>query len=237
MAIALVNTWKEKGCNYEEGVAIYLRLGKSETLKNLFRHGKTIYTERKLREVLQDLPGAKTPKQDDAKRAAAESQADLHRSRASANTQSDSSSQSSSAFKTFTHSKNLKYSTTLFPEDLRKLDIQKGQLYAEASFLHKRLDTITDPEQGIKTLGRIKAIMKDIIPGIWEQLDFYHLTGERLVMEDTADKKSLPELIRARNNARTSVSKYKGNPNKETQYKKWQAKLERLEYAIENFEG
>lgn len=223
MAIALISSWFKNGCEYSSGVALYLRFGKSETLKKLFRGPQTIFTERKLREALDEL-NDQTPK----------------KLKPEPNPKPSTPKKEREApFRNFSKHKQLKYDTSNFPEDLRKLDIQKGELYAKAAFLKSRLSLIKNPEEGMKALAEIKWIMRDKVPSIWEQLDFFHLTGERLYPtgEKQEEETNLPELIKKRNNARTKVSRYKKLEGKEQLLQKWTAKLERLEHQIERFEA
>jgi hypothetical protein len=67
------------------------------------------------------------------------------------------------------------------PEELQKLDIKKGQLYAEMSEYHKELRRTADGDQfNAARLELAKKIVyiDEVISLIWQQLDYFRDHGE-----------------------------------------------------------
>lgn len=219
MAIALIQDWFSLGCPYQKGVDIYLQVGTNQTLASLFKKGENAFTKQKLKDelkkFLEEKKVAAAPPPKEGKQQVKELIPDLPESNPP--------------------TKQLRYDTSSFPKDLRELDTLKGKLYARAAFLKSKLATWPQADRA-DALMEIKQIMRDEVPNIWRQLDYYHETGERLTQEKEENPETtLHELTRLRNNARTKVSRYKAMKGKEHLLAKWEAKKQRLEYQIENF--
>lgn len=214
MAIALIEDWFNTGCDFQIGVDIYLKYGSNKTLKNLFQKSENSFTRKKLREELEAILEHLKPQEIVIET--------LKRNEVSAD-----------EFSINTEHKNLRYDVKDFPKDLKELDKERKRYFAKAVFLKNTLinKSLIDRR---KALAEIKHIMRDVIPGIYKQLDFYYESGERL-SNGIKEKESIADLVRQRNNARTKVSRYKGENGKEHLLQKWQTKLNQLDYKIETF--
>lgn len=214
MAIALIEDWLNTGCDYTIGVDIFLQQGSNQTLKKLFQKGENSFTRKKLREELENILEALKPNEIVLET--------LKQNEVSAD-----------EFTIHTQHKNLKYSVNDFPKDLQDLDKKRKKYFAKAVYLKNTLITQSKLDRR-KSLAEIKYIMRDVIPDIYKQLDYFYESGEKLNVV-SEEKENIADLVRQRNNARTRVSKYKGEKGKETLLKKWETKLNQLDYKIENF--
>lgn len=218
MAIASINTWLNGSLDYSEGVILFEVYGSNASLLKLFKNGKNSFTRRKLAEALREINHQETkpiesdPPKDEGTRVVE---------------QNKGVEATAVGYQPTTKPK---YTQDDFPDKFHPLFAQKRKLYTEAGFLFNRLGQHNQATRAAH-LARIKEIMRDQIPRIWEQLDFYHLTGQELETPSN-DLQDIVELTRQRNNARSNVSKYKGVVGKERQLKKWQSALEELDFKL-----
>lgn len=209
MAISiLIRYLQQPNHDYLEGVALYNEYGYNSTLKHLFSLGDTIYNKQKLLQELQLIADA---------------------------------GKSIAAVKKVSHTPEIATKKTTInvaelPQELRQLNIKKGELYQEMSFNHSQLIAAkTNAERAELRTEILKADAE--IKDIWKQLEHWQETKSFLVEPEPVKEIALnigkDEAFKRLLNVRANISKLKKNPKRAEDL----AKLETEKVELETILG
>lgn len=212
MQLASVQQWLATGQGYQEGLVILERLNPGHVLLSLFRSGESSFTRKKLLDTLIAV----------GEQAAKETPIRLPNIRPVPKAKPESRVQQTASLK-----------ENLLPQILQERSKEKKRLYHLKMAKRRELD----PKGSIDANSKVLEAMRKLdsqIDQIWSELDLYERTGVVITDRDRSMDKA--SLIHRRNNARTLVSKYKGNPDKEHLLQKHETELHKIETLLLEFE-
>jgi hypothetical protein len=237
--------------NWEKGVALYNHFGPNINLKNRFRRlGPVDYNRALLREELTNIARileksqrlkTKRPNQSTTQPIHQLTNQPLHHS-----TNQPINQSTNQPLHELTDSEKTEEQLTVevavLPVPLRKLHFKKGQLFNEASRLHKQLEAA--PQH--KRAAMVETIVENMRENqkIWDELKHYQskrkIKGDHPDLKQTEKAKEIkdiaPEILqKTLTNRRSNISRYKklikDNPNHEKKNENRQAKID--EWTIE----
>ena len=187
-----IQEWLNSDRNYAAGVALYNTHGTNVNLKRFFTRPETKLTTDKLlyelQQLVQPMVQVPTPKPED--------------------------------FIKHTPITKPKIDRALLPQQYQALDVKKGRLYDMARYLRTQLENAVEQNQKEKLQDLALKIVKTWreIDAIWLKLDYWNEhgqmmpeTGKAKIDLDTATEN---EMLKHRNNLRSSVSKLKKKPKR-----------------------
>lgn len=181
--------------DYATGIDLYERYSDKKWLA-LFKSGESSFTFHKLVDELEKLKGNENEKPIASGKTAPPD------------------------FKRYTAPKQAPIDKAALPPALKELDIKKGELFREASYLHATMCQLPDDSQHDaerKNMAERIIFLFDEIKAIWSRLDHYAATGELPQEKKKPDYAELSELDlhKKRNSIRAMLSRAKRNNNKE----------------------
>jgi hypothetical protein len=207
-----IHIWlKDLNKDYTTGVNLYERYSDKKWL-TLFSSGESSFTFNKLIEELDKLKGDEKEKP------------------------FSSGKTTPADFKRYTNPQKQAIDTSNFPPELKQLDIKKGELFREASYMHAIMCQLPDDSkhdaERKKMAERIIFLFEEIAK-IWQQLDHFANTGKMLPQKkpksiNDFESLSRAELILKRQSIRSMISRAKknGNTKKIEEYKKELSEIE-----------
>jgi hypothetical protein len=124
-----------------------------------------------------------------------------------------------------------------YPQELWPVYDRQDDLYAQATFLHERLEHWwASDRQRVEQAVRVLVKTWDEIKAIYRVLDYWASNGVVLPHDFGRPSPTLPDdraaLVARRNNLRTYISRHRKNPAKTIEITEWKRELASIEIKL-----
>lgn len=214
--LADLKDWIEGDRNYHAGCALYRFYGTNEVLKQLFTRGNPNAFLGMLVNELRAIYQAKAAVLPDPVQFESKIKA------------KPKVVVSQEEFKVFSETKKPTIVFDELPIELKKIFIEKSELWKQADYHRNRLDTLISDEDRLKSAQLIISNM-DRVQEIWQQLDAWYY--QQTAPKPAPIKLDLVQSIHLRNNIRCKISRAK-KANKTVLLETLRSELSQVESAI-----